>query len=405
MALDRRSKLGINIYFFCYHAALGLVSPFVPLFLQEHLKFSYTAWGGLALTAAVSGAAVQIGIGYLSDHLRMRRPLIAAATITLAISYQIFWHLHSYKAFVALFALNGIMQWSALTLVTALVGDLSGGENRSFIFASLRVYGSIGWVLALVCTLIWRGLVMNTPLFFGLISGFYLFSGLAMLPVREKLAQHVVKPSFAAAARMLAGSRNMMLFCFAYMIFMLSLNSINNFLSLFIKQEIGLSAIAAKPYISAALITSATCEMPFMLLLSRLSDRIGRKPLLLVSFASLPIRLFLLSRMMSPDAVVMTQALHGLTWGVMMVISVAFIAESVPAHLRASGQGLLTMMTAASSGLWAVAAGRIADTYSLSKMFLVVSLIALCALVLGFFLREPSIAGATEEKEVLSAES
>jgi len=86
---------------------------------------------------------------------------------------------------------------------------------------------------------------------------------------------------------------------------------------------------------------------------------------------------------------VASQSLHGLTWGVMMVVSVAFIADSVPPHLRASGQGLLAMALAASNGAWSVLAGRISDRYTTAAMFLVISFVSLVALGVGFFVREP----------------
>lgn len=387
--LDTRSRFGISSYFFFYHAAVGLITPFAPLFLKE-LGYSYTAWGGLSLASAAGGAAVQMGIGYLSDHLRMRKPLIMIATIVLATIFQAFWHTTSYEAFVIIFALNGMMSWSTLTLVTALVGDLSDDDSRSFTFASMRVYGSIGWVLSLICTLIWPHMVEKPALFFAAISVLYMLAGVSVLLAREAPMHHAIKPSMKQAGRALFASRNMIIFLASYLIFMICLNSINNFLSLLIKNELGLASLVARKYVSGAFITSAAVEVPCVLLLSKLSDRIGRRPLLLMSFLVMPIRLILLSQVSSPIAVIGTQALHGFTWGVMMVVSVAFITESVPGNLRASGQGLLSMMAAASSGLWAVAAGQIGDHFSLIRMLQVVAMISLSALIIGFFLKEPT---------------
>jgi len=72
---------------------------------------------------------------------------------------------------------------------------------------------------------------------------------------------------------------------------------------------------------------AAVPEVPFMIYLGALSDKIGRKPLLVAALFSYPLRLFLYTVVSNAYLILPIQLLHGLTFGVLYVAAIAFISD------------------------------------------------------------------------------
>ena len=94
-----------------------------------------------------------------------------------------------------------------------------------------------------------------------------------------------------------------------------------------------------------------TAEVLVMLLYPRVADRISPRDLLVLAFASSALRWAGLSLATSRGVIAALSLLHGLSFGVFYVASIAFVVRRVPPHLRASGQGLFAAITFGLGGL------------------------------------------------------
>jgi len=92
-------------------------------------------------------------------------------------------------------------------------------------------------------------------------------------------------------------------------------------------------------------------EVAAMLLYPRFAGRIAPRHLLCLSFALSALRWGGMSLVSSSTLLIALALLHGMTFGVFYVSSVAFMARRVPQHLRASGQGLFAAVTFGIGGL------------------------------------------------------
>ena len=128
--------------------------------------------------------------------------------------------------------------------------------------------------------------------------------------------------------------------------------------------------------IALAFVVNAVVEIPFMIWVGRASDRVGRRPPLVIAFLTLPFRLFLYSRLGSPNDVFYVQMFHGLTFSFMLVSSMAFVADHSGGD-RATGQGLLSMIGATAMAAGPFIGGFVADHSSLPWMYGLFSIIAL----------------------------
>ncbi|MCC6445613.1 MAG: MFS transporter [Armatimonadetes bacterium] len=376
-----RDRLGLSAYYFFSFAAVALVAPFVPLYLRS-LGLTYTQIGTFGMASALCGAAMQVPVGSLSDHLRRRRPFVILGALALGSIYVFFPEIRSYCAFIALYGLAGILAYSSSAIAGALAVDLAQSGRTGTIFAGIRIWGSLSFVLMLAVTTIAPGL-LAVRLIFPLIASLYALSGLSVLLVREKGISGPVKARLGGAGRLLKHP-DLMLFLVVYFLYMACLMGGTGNLSLYLN-EMG----AGKRFISLAFITSAGIEIPFMLKAGAFADRYGRRPLLVVASLVLPFRLFCYFLIHTPWLVLTLQLMHGLTFSIITVISMAYVTDIVPPQLRATGQGLLSLTLALSAAVGPVLAGWVGDRAGLHALYAVLGGIASvsCLLVL-LFLRE-----------------
>ena len=112
---------------------------------------------------------------------------------------------------------------------------------------------------------------------------------------------------------------------------------------------------------------AAMAEIPCMIYLGALSDKIGRKPLIVVALLVYPLRLFLYTVVSHPYLILPIQLLHGLTFGVLYVASVAFVSDIAP-ESRGTALGLYNATSSAGSAAGSGLAGIISGNYGLIIM-------------------------------------
>jgi MFS transporter, PPP family, 3-phenylpropionic acid transporter len=124
-------------------------------------------------------------------------------------------------------------------------------------------------------------------------------------------------------------------------------------------------------------------ELGVMLLYPRVARRITPRHLLALSFAISTLRWAGLSLATSPAVIVPLSLLHGMTFGAFYVASIAFVAQRVPSHLRASGQGLFAAITFGLGGLVGYScSGAGYDWLGGHRLFATAALLELAAAVL-----------------------
>jgi len=365
----------VGPFYFLTYAAVAVLGQFVSVYLRD-LGFSYSAIGTLAAVTAVCGAASQSCVGAVSDVVRRRSPFITGAALLLAGVYLAYPLARALPTFLVIHALAGVFSYTALTTAAALALDLAPMGRVSRSFASARIWGSVGYVLAMLSIVAWPAL-LEPPRMFYAGAVFYAAAGLSALAVGRDVASgssRAVRVTSGLALLRHPRVAALLAFCFLYWV---SLQGSFSLIALFIKDLGGGRAMMA-----GAWIVAATIEIPFMLWLARSSDKHGRRPVLLLASLALPLRLLLYSAVRDPRLVLPIQALHGVTFGVTAVAPLSYMNDIVSERLRASGQGILNTCLAAASAVGPLLAGALGDWMGLHRAFLGLCLPALAALVI-----------------------
>jgi PPP family 3-phenylpropionic acid transporter len=282
--------------------------------------------------------------------------------------------------FLTALGINGVMYLN--TAAAVLVGRMTsrGGNGGGGTFASYRVWGSIGYV---VVSLIAGALLSRTlgaqgtmsrqamaplflygPLLFFLIAVVVLF---VPDPKREAVAPDSsvpAQPEDADSAEAQVCSRNLGRFLRAHFLCIFAYTGSIAYLSLHLK------SLGATPFaITGVFAAGVACEAVVMMVVGRLSDRFGRRPLLAIAYAFLPIRLLLYIPATGPLWVLGVQTIHGINFGIIAAVAVAFVNDLCGEHNRGATQAKLMATGGLAAALGPATGGWLAQRLGIPATF------------------------------------
>jgi len=357
---DRNAFLGLWASGFCYFAALGFILPFLPLLLKMS-NLTYAEIGVIYMVGLIFPVLLQTLWGALADRIG-RRIIIIVATIAAAIISGLYPYASSFIQFLLLGLLWYTFLAAATTATPALAMDIAGPFTVGKRFGRYRISGSIGWITSTATGgLIAESLGIKT--IFYLAAIFYLLSAIFIqISIRTQPARKN-EASKHGNLRPLIRNKNLVIFLATIFMANISAATFLSFLSLYISKLGGSDAV-----IGWAFSIAAVTEVPCMTYLGALSDKIGRKPLLVAALFSYPIRLFLYTLVSEPNLTLPIQLLHGLTFGVFYVASVAFVSD-ITLESRGTALGLYNTASYAGSAAGSALAGALADSQGLVNMY------------------------------------
>jgi len=375
----------IRAFFFTYYVAWTFMFSFIPVYLRDR-GFSIGKIGLLTAISALVGALIQLLVGRLSDIIGKRKPFIIVGLLLSALIYSfIFPRITNYRNFIFLYSIIGLCIYTILTVASVLVIDLSLSGQVGRDYASTRMWGSIGFLSCVSVTGI-VPILTSPDYMFPLIGIAFVIAAIFVLFIKEpETKANVLAPEFKSIKKLVMNADILKLLTF-YFFYYTALTGASSNVNLLVKALGGSNRM-----ISFSYATSAGVEIPFMLIMGILSDKIGRRPLLMLASLALPIRMLLYSLAKAPSSIIGIQTMHSVTFAIIAVIPIVYINDLVSQEERGTAQGMLNMTTAFASAFGPFLAGYIADIVGISKMFIYLMVIALFAtIVVIAFLEESS---------------
>lgn len=370
-------------YLFLTTSSLGFIQPFLPLYLRA-VGFDNRMIGVALGLGAGLGFAIQPLIGKLTDRLDARRPFITVMALVAAAAYWTFPYANGFGSYLALIALgtNGTMYLQ--TVGGVLVGRMVTAKQGGAAYANLRLWGSIGYIVAaLVVGIGLRDHLEDR----NLLTLIFRYGPLVFLPIaamawvlpdvrRQDVTENDLPEAITAPL-----APDLRRFLYAYFFYCMALYGASNFLSLYLR-SLGASGL----WVSATFIGGVIVEVFVMRWAGRFSDRYGRRPALAVSFVLLPIRLLLYIPAMSPQWVFAVQLLHGVNFGIVGAVAIAFANDLSSDRTRGYAQSRLSASQGLATAFGPFVLGEAAQRFGIGPMFAVAAFFALIAaliMVLG----------------------
>ena len=130
-------------------------------------------------------------------------------------------------------------------------------------------------------------------------------------------------------------------------------------------------------------------EVLVMFQVGKFTDRTGRRPALILAFCLLPLRLIAYNYAPTPLWAAVVQSLHGLNFGIVGAIAIAYINDCSEESKRGSEQARLAVTAGISTAISMWLCGWMMQNYGFTAMFFIMSAVAsIGGLILYLFVDE-----------------
>ncbi len=409
--MDLRNRIGLYGSYFLCMAGIGFVLPYLPLYLHER-GLSESAIGFVWTAAALAGL-LQFPLGVWSDRLRARKPFLLAA---LAVLTAATFFLHGaggalgLGVLAVLFAENGPCRATVESLAGAEAVHLAPPSEVGAALGALRFWRPIGiMAVALV-----GGVVIDRG--HSLDSILLMLVGVQGLAFVAALLIHEPQPNPNRDRKGTVGvygfARNdkpishpwrdgpLWAFVFAMVLFHAAAAPAGAYLGLFVKHDLG----ASDGYLPYLFIAMMLAWMVLVRPAGRWADRLGRKPLLVLGWSAMTVRLILLAAAQSPGQILFIQLLDGLAQGLFGVLAAAWVTDRFADPRRAGeAQVLVGSCLVFGSALGPLLAGLVVPALGYRGLFVLLAGVAGTAtLLLLLWVPETFSSVLSSEFQVLS---
>jgi len=323
-----------------------MIYPIWPLFVTSVLGAPMAVLGFIDGLGEAIVSISQAASGYISDRIRKRKVFVwtgylfgSLSRVGYAIS-SIWQHLIPFRVLDRAGKIRDAPR-------DAIIADISSKENRGKNFGLLRAMDNLGAVCGIIVCI----------LFFGLLGYRNLFL-LAAIPsaIGALLIFFLIKERKPAGIRIYKGlalkdlDKNFKLFLLLSSFF--ALGSFSYSFLLIYAKEFGFQVAFVPVLYLVFTAVAALFSLPF----GKLSDKIGRKSVLILSYSFWGLVCLSFIFIQSYLSIILTFVLYGLHVGALHPVQKTFVSELAPTEYRASTLGEFQMVI----GLCALPASLIA---------------------------------------------
>ncbi|NQE45335.1 Multidrug resistance protein MdtG [ANME-1 cluster archaeon GoMg2] len=323
-----------------------MIYPVWPLFVTSVLGANMAVLGLIDGLGEAIASISQAASGYVSDRLRRRKIFIWTGYLFGSLSRigyaltTLWQHLIPFKIMDRAGKIRGAPR-------DAIIADISTDENRGKNFGLLRAMDNLGAVCGIIVCILFFGLLGYRNLFLlaaipSLIAALLIFSFI----IERKTGD--IKIYKGLPLKYL--DKNFRLFLLLSSFF--ALGSFSYSFLLIYAKEFGFEITFVPVLYLIFTAIAALFSLPF----GKLSDKIGRKPVLMLSYIFWGLVCLSFIFIQSYLAIILTFVLYGLHKGALEPVQRTFVLELAPTAYRASGLGGFQMIT----GLCALPASLIA---------------------------------------------
>ena len=340
-----------------------MLYPILPIYLTQNLKASGSIVGVIEGIAQASQNIIQGLSGYLSDKWQRRKPIALFGYILSAVSKPFIGIANTWPGAFAARISDRLGAGTRAAPRDALIASSVDEKNKGKAFGLEGIGDNLGAFLGpLVTVLLFFTFQLNIRYIFYLAIIPGLFAVLMILLVKEGKSDSKIKSKIDIHIGKFPNAYWKYLMVIA--LFGIG-NSSNSFLILMVKGE-GLSLIDTVLVYALFNLVAALISYPA----GSLSDRFGRKPILLISFV-----IFLVSYIgfASTSRILLVSVLfvfYGLFQGIFRSVGKTFAADFVPENLRASSIGWYSTVVGLSGLVANIIAGQLWDQISHAAVFI-----------------------------------
>lgn len=365
--------LPLRIYYAACFLALGVYLPFFPRWLEARGVHG-AAMGVVSASLPAMGLVGPPLFGVLSDRLGLRGALLRVACVGafacmsgLGAAFALGHPLGFAGIFAAVLAF-AFFRSPMISLADVITLELAGAGSG---YARTRLWGSLGFLVAAVAA--GRYLDPTAPAALPLAIAAPLLAALLVAWTLPAKSLASTLPAASAASSLLARA-DLRLFFGASFLAQIAHSSYDLCFTLHLR-DLG----ASDGLVGISWAIGVTSEVALMAGSALIFRRFTPPWLLVAAFVGAGLRWALIASVASIPALLALQPLHGLSFALMWLASLAYVKESAPRAALATAQGLFSAAMAAGSVLGMPLWGALYRRAGGSITFEVAALVSLAA--------------------------
>jgi len=354
-----------------------MIYPLIPLFLVSVLGATFIDVGLIEGVAESTASILKIVSGYLSDRFGKRKPLVYSGYAIAAIAKPLLAFTTGWQQVLAIRFLDRLGKGVRDSARDAIVSESKSlGVGRSF--GIQRSLDTLGAVIGPLIAVALFGILSFRGLFLLAFIPAILATALVVFFVKETAVGSRSKQSYKVSFR--SFDANFRIFLLGLGLFFVG-NSSDAFLFLR-AQNLGVPTLVVPLLYLLMNVVYAVFAFPFGII----SDKIGRKAVLLMGFAIFFIVYLGFAFASSALVLWVLFPVYGLYYGLTDGVSKALVSDLAPPHLKATAFGTYYFVVGVVALPASLIAGTLWQTVGPTFAFLYGAFMAVAAfLIIGFF--------------------
>ncbi len=363
----------LSAYYFTYFSFIGVFTPYFGLYLQS---LSFSAWeiGLLMSQMQLMRLFGPYFWGVLADRSGQRLWIVRLTSLATLVAFSAILFVSSFLALMLAIAVVAIFWTAALPLVESLTFDHLREDSARY--SRIRLWGSVGFIVAVMLAgVVLDYLPLISMIWFSVATLITIVCSSWLVP-EVSVAHSVEEPAPLGEILRQPRVRALLAASFA----MAAAHGALNIFYTILLSDHGYS----KSTVGSLFSLGVVAEIAVFFIMSRVMRRYSLRTILIVSFSTSVIRFAMIGWGVDLMGVlVLTQLMHGLTFGAFHAAAISAINRWFPGRTRSRGQALYSSLAFGGGGLFGgVVSGWTWDHLGGQLTFAVGSIYALIGLVL-----------------------
>lgn len=382
---DRRASIWLRSGYWWGSAATASLIPYLALHYRN-LGFAGERIGVLLAVLPLGAALLAPFWGVVADTFAAHRLILRCVLAASAVCAMLLSRADSFATVLLLLSLLSICAAPVPSLFDSYGVTLA--ERMGASYGTLRIWGSLGYIAAALVVGRWMGGVVS-GVFFAAYAGCMALALLSSFGL-PALTLHTSRHAWRGVGRLLSQGSMLALLLTTFLAWS-AMSIMYNFIGILVEERGGDTGI-----IGTAFALSATSELPVLAFSAWFFRRLGSSRMIALALALYSVRLLILSLVPSAGWILPVQLLHGLTYGLFLTASVTLAHQIAGQELAATGQGLLSSMSAGFGMITgSLVGGALLDDAGVTALFRLASAMMFTALVVFLIGRRFLPAAAT----------
>jgi MFS family permease len=364
------------------------LGAYVIVYLVTKAHWSQATVGAVLTVSGLTGILVHPFVGALIDDIRAKRALLIAGTVVLSVCGLAVGWAPTFPVVLAADITMAVLGGVFAPVVAAITVGLCDSDALAARLGRNAVFDRLGNVFMAVVVGV-LGTIFSEATPFYALPAFAALTIVAVLAIPARAIDH--DRARGLAPEDVGGSGRpedwRLLFRSAPLVVFAVASAVLSFANAPVLQLVAQKLALEHPgyesgLTSAAIIVTQLATIPMALLATR-ANVLGRKPLLIVAFAAVPLRALLCATTDNPGWLLGIQALDGIGGGMYDALLPLVLADMMRGAGRYSlARGVLSMIQGIGGSTGQGAAGFIVASFGYVAGFLALAAIALAALLL-----------------------